>query len=154
MGENFFFWLWRHFPTAPLSRQNVGGGGERAVASLSNIPVGIVVFSIISRRQRCEFQTIKTGLNCWHSKNIDYFSAEQLVQRRGGVARCGLLPHQAVHLRGLGHHGQAGRQQSSQCQAQEVSRLTAEESWEKHKAAITNESVTVGKSKELQIWPG
>ena len=43
----------------------LGGGGERAVASLSNIPVGIVVFSIISRRQRCEFQTIKTGLNCW-----------------------------------------------------------------------------------------
>ena len=42
-----------------------GGGGGRGVAYFLNFPGGAVVFFIISGRQRSEFQTIKTGLNCW-----------------------------------------------------------------------------------------
>ena len=52
-----------------------------------------------------------------------YFSAEQLVQRWGGVARRCLLQDQAVHLRGLGHHGQVGCQCPPQCATQEVKQI-------------------------------
>ena len=64
-NENISFWHWRHFLTAAPPPRCGGGGGAREVAYFLNFPGGAVVFFIISGRQRSEFQTIKTGLNCW-----------------------------------------------------------------------------------------